>query len=93
MRFPLAALFFLVMSFIFFVSWAVASFLINATKDAMTPLAADLGSAEYDAMLVLLPTAFGVICVIFFLVGILLIFVMESLADEPEYYTRPPGRY
>lgn len=88
MRFPLAALGFIFASFIFFVAWAVSSYLINETKDAMTPLATELGSAEYSSMITLLPTVFGVICAIFFLVGILLLFVLDSLSDEPEYYYR-----
>ena len=88
MRFPLAALGFIVASFIFFVAWAVSSYLINEIKDAMTPYASDLSGTEYSSMLTLVPTAFGIICAIFFLVGILLLFVLDSLSDEPEYYYR-----
>jgi len=88
MRFPLAALFFLIMSFIFFVSWAVSSYLLSAVGDAITPLSASFMASTQGEFITLLPTAFGVICALFFLIGILLIFVLDSLADEPEMYWR-----
>jgi len=89
MRFPLAALFFLISSFIFFIGWAVSNFLLTSIVDAMTPYATDLGEASYTNLLTLLPTAFGIMCALFFIVGIILIFVLDSLADEPEMYWRP----
>jgi len=88
MRFPLAALFFIVSAFVFFVFWAVSSYLISVVGVAMTPLATELGSAEYSSELTLIPYAFGIICAIFFVTGVILIFVMDSLADEPEVYYR-----
>lgn len=86
MRFPTAALFFVIACFIFFVLWAVSSFMIGATVDVMQPLADNLGSSEYNNMLNMLPWAFGIICAIFFVSAILVVFVLESLSDEPEYY-------
>jgi hypothetical protein len=88
MRFPLAALFFLVTSFIFFVSWAVSSYIISAVDDALTPLSTGFSTSNFSELVTLLPTAFGIICAIFFIVGIFLIFVLDSLADEPEMYWR-----
>ena len=91
MRFPLAALFFLVGSFIFFICWGVSFYLINTVSDAMTPYAGDLGAegqTSFTNLLTLLPTAFGVICVLFFVMGLLLLFILDSLADEPEMYYR-----
>ena len=88
MRFPLAALFFVVLGFIFLAFWSVSSYLIDVVVDAMTPLAADLGSSSYDDLLVMLPYAFGIICVLFFVVGIVLFFVLDATADEPEMYWR-----
>lgn len=88
MRFPLAAIGFLVASFIFFVLWAVASYLMTTTVDAFTPLAANLGNATFTGYLTLLPGALGVLCAIFFFSGILAIFIVDSLSDEPEYYYR-----
>ena len=87
MRFPLAALFFLISAFIFFILWRVGSLLIDTTYDAMEPLSEGL-PAGYASLIALLPTAFGIICAIFFVTGILLIFVLDSLADEPETYYR-----
>jgi len=84
MRFPLAALFFLVASFIFFCFWAVMSLYLDTIKNALTPLA----TADAIANMELISTAFGIICAVFFLVGILLIFVMDALADESETYYR-----
>jgi len=84
MRFPLAALFFLIASFIFFCFWAVMSYYLDTIQDALLPTA----PADAIANLNLLPTAFGFICAIFFIAGILLIFVMDALADEPETYYR-----
>jgi len=87
MRFPLAALFFLIMSFIFFVSWAVSSYIITAVDDALTPIAS-FSTSSFNDLVTLLPTVFGIVCALFFIVGILLIFVLDSLADEPEMYWR-----
>jgi len=89
MRFPLAALFFLIMSFIFFVMWAVSSYLLSTVSDAITPLSPAFMASTQGGFITLLPTAFGVICGIFFITGILAIFIMDSLADEPEMYWRP----
>ena len=88
MRFPLAALFFLISSFIFFCFWAFTSLLLSSVGDALTPLSTDFMSSSQGEFITLLPTAFGIMCVLFFLVGILLIFVLDSLADEPEMYWR-----
>ena len=86
MRFPTAALFFVIACFIFFVLWAVSSYFIGATVDVMSPLAEDLSTDSYRDLLGLLPWAFGIICAIFFVTAIIIIFVLESLSDEPEYY-------
>ena len=86
MRFPAAALFFVIACFIFFVLWAVSSYMIGVTADAMSPLAENLESDNYSNMLGMLQWAFGIICAIFFVCAILVIFVLESLSDEPEYY-------
>ena len=88
MRFPLAALFFLISSFIFFVSWAVTSYLLSSVSDAMSPLAAALSGSGATDIISMLPTALGIICAFFFITGILLIFVLDSWSDEPEMYWR-----
>jgi len=86
MRFPTAALFFVIACFIFFVLWAVSSFLIAETVDVMSPLADKLETDNYRNMLNTLSWAFGIICAIFFVSAILVTFILESLSDEPEYY-------
>ena len=57
----------------------------------MNPLSSTLSAgsaASYTSMLTLLSTGFGIICAIFFVVGILLFFFLGSVSDEPEYYYR-----
>lgn len=91
MRFPIAALFFIISGFIFFVCWAVASFLMTTVSDAMSPFAANLSSTGATATINtigLLSTAFGVLAALFFIVGVVLIFVLDSWSDEPELYWR-----
>lgn len=88
MRFPLAAMFFLITAFIFFCFWAFSSFLLDAVVTAMTPLASDLAEPSYTNLLTLLPWAFGIICVLFLVAGIVVVFFLEATADEPEYYYR-----
>lgn len=87
MRFTLASLFFVIAAFVFFLLWAVSSFVITEVGDALDPIDDALPS-EYNDIITLLPTAFGIICAIFFVTGIVLIFVLDSLADEPEMYWR-----
>ena len=88
MRFPLAALFFLIAAFIFFCFWAYSSLVMTTVSDALTPLGSGFSTSSFSNLVTLLPTVFGIICALFFIVGILLIFVMGSLADEPEMYWR-----
>lgn len=87
MRFPIAAIMFLVGAFIFFIFFAATSYMQTNILDALDPLDDDLG-AEYDAQITLLSTAFAVIAAIFFVTGLLLIFIVDSLSEEPEYYWR-----
>ena len=89
MRLPISALMFLVSSFLFFVGWAVSSYFLNAVVEAMAPHYAKLGEPVLTGYLTLLPSALGVLCAIFFVTGILLIFVVDALADEPEMYYKP----
>lgn len=72
------------MGFIFFALWAILSRYLGAVYDALYTDA----PAGAQSIMDLLPTAFGVLCALFFVVGIVLFFVMESLADEPEMYWR-----
>lgn len=87
MRWAAASLFFVISSFIFFIFFAVSNMIITETHDALDARGGDLGTG-FNTILSLLPEAFLIIGVIFFLTGILLIFVLDALADEPEYYWR-----
>jgi len=68
--------------------WAVTSLFITVSVDAMTPLYTAVGNATLTGYLTLLPGAFAIICAIFFFTGIVLIFVLDALSDESEYYYR-----
>lgn len=87
MRFPLAAVLFIVGSFIFFTFAGVSYYLMSTIDTAIDSLSPGY-DATFQAIVDLLPTAFGVIAILFFVVGLLLIFVLESLSDEPEMYYR-----
>ena len=88
MKYPIAALFFVIACFIFFVLWAVCSLLLSEVRSAMQPLASQLSTNNYSNMLGNLSWAFGIICAIFFVSAIIVVFVLEALSDEPEIYYR-----
>jgi len=67
--------------------FAVSSMLLSETLDAMDDHTAGL-DARYNEQINLLNTAFGVISAIFFVTGIIAIFVLDSLSDDPELYYR-----
>ena len=85
MRFTLASVFFLIGSFIFFIMWAVGTFTITTIGDSLDDSAFD---SQYQNIKTLLTNAFGILAAIFFVCGILLIFILDALADEPEMYWR-----
>lgn len=87
MRFPIAAVMFLVGSFIFFIFFAATSYIQTNVMEALDPLDDDLDQTYHDEI-TLLSNAFAVIASIFFVVGLLLIFILDSLSEEPEYYWR-----
>ena len=87
MRWPLASLFLIIGSFIFLVMFAVSSLLLTEVGDALEPYSSDL-DATFAEELSFLPTAFAIVAAIFFVTGILLIFILDSLSDEPEMYWR-----
>jgi len=86
MRFPIAGLFFLILSVLLFIGWVVGSILLGATNDALEAERAGLDSHfgdELDAIL----SAFGVLGVFSLGLG-LVIFIYDAMADEPEEYYR-----
>ena len=92
LKFPILAIFFLCISFIFFIIWLVMTYLLNTIRDTLQPLGSTItnsaDNASFQNILTEVPMAFGIICCIFFVVGIILIFVLDSWSDEPEYYYR-----
>jgi len=84
MRFPLAALLFIVASFIFFVIYATATKLLTEVANALMPTA----PTEAVNLITLLQNAFGIISALFFVIGIILIFILDATADEQEMYWR-----
>jgi hypothetical protein len=84
LRFPGVAAVFLVLSAGFFAIYAVGSYFLGQVQDALVPTA----PADSLEMINFLPSVFGVIAAIFFVTGIILIFVLDSLRDDPEFYYR-----
>jgi hypothetical protein len=88
MRWAIVSVLFLVAVFGFFVGYAVSSLLLNTVKDAMQPFGEQLTeSTTYLAQNTLICSAFGIICAIGFTLMIV-IYVLDSLSDEPENYWR-----
>lgn len=86
MRFPVAAMFFVIASFIFLAVFAVGSLLLTELGDGLQSNVDRLDNDKLDEYWRVIPQAFGVIGAIFFITGILLFFVMDATMDEPEYF-------
>lgn len=90
-RFPLAALAFIVAGFIFLLCFGVGSKLLTTVDEGLekgiSQLEAD-SQTKVNSIVDLIVSAFGIISAVFFVTGILLFFIMDSLSDEPEYYYR-----
>ena len=90
MRFAITAILFIIAVFSFFIGYSIGSLLITSVGDALDPLGDDLTASSetsFDAISILISTAFGIICAII-VVMIIIIFVLDSLSDEPEEYWR-----
>lgn len=85
MRFPIAAIVFVVFGFAFGIAFAVASLIINTVKDALQTPVANLGVTEVTYWWTNIPLAFGVICVIMFILGGVVYFFFDSTREESEY--------
>lgn len=89
MRYPLAAIFFTISGFIFFAIYTFITYFLDTVDDALTPMLTTLsaeGQTTVAAHFDLIQKAFGILSIIFFLVAILLIFLVDSWRDDPEYY-------
>ena len=87
MRFTITSVLLIVTGFIFLIIWGWVTFLLQTVNEAMSPHATGL-DATFAFELDLIPAAFGVIAIIFFVAGILATFFLESFSDEPEMYWR-----
>lgn len=85
MKFAVAAVLLLVAVFGFFIGYAVCSFLLGTVLDVLTPFADQLSTSNAKDDMVLVNSGFGIICAII-LVFIIIVFVLDSLSDEPEVY-------
>ena len=86
-RFPVAAVLLLVVSFVFFIIWAIMSFVLNVVSDMVTTnpgiLGAD-GQAAVSNTANLLTTAFGVISLILFIAGVLVFFFFDVFKEKQD---------
>ena len=86
MRFPRAAIIFLVTAFVFMFMWGVSTRMITEFRDAVDPFDDNLGST-YDDEVSIIPVAFGVISAFMF-VMVVVVFFLDALGEEYEYYPR-----
>jgi len=84
MGFPTAALFLVIAGFMFLVFFGVGSLLLSEMDDALDPSTVD---AQFSYEVDIIVSAFGVIGAIMIVMAVV-IFVVESLSDEPEYFYR-----
>lgn len=85
MRFAVTAILLIVAVFGFFLGYGVSSYLLSTFYDALEPHASLLSSTNAKDDMILISSAFGIICAIA-LVMIIIVFVLDSLSDEPEMY-------
>jgi uncharacterized membrane protein SpoIIM required for sporulation len=90
MRFPKAAIMFMIGAFVFFLMFAVSSRIINEVDTALTPFDSGYDST-YQDIKNNIPTAFGLIVLILFVVGVIVAFFVDALGEEYEYYPRRRG--
>ena len=86
MRFPRAALIFLVSGFIFFACYAISNKLIDEFSTATGDFDSGYDST-YQNIKTSIPAAFGFISAIMF-VMVVVVFFLDSLGEEYEYYPR-----
>ena len=87
MRFPRAAIMFLIAAFVFFLMFAVSSRIINETDQALDTYDSGYDST-YQNIKTSISVAFGLIALILFVVGVIITFFVDALGTEYEYYPR-----
>ena len=85
MRLPGAVLGLLISSFIFFIFYVIGAIMLSEAYTALSSAGTGLGGT-YQYELSSITTAFGVICVLLFVIGIIVLFFFEVTAEEPETY-------
>ena len=88
MRFPIAGLIMIVLEFIVVASWAVIKLLHDIIRDELQPLSNNLNASSRASFLAVLDSmdlAFGVV-IVFLMILIIIVFVVDSLRQEPEQY-------
>ena len=85
MRFAFSSIFCIITGFVFLLMWGVTSYFLNEVKDAMTPY---LTGTTYSNYITLIPTAFGISAALFFIVGIVLFFIVDTMSEDYEGYYR-----
>lgn len=92
MRFPTATIFFLVIAFIMFIGFAVMSFVIGETSNALGPSAnqtlSSYSEGRFDEQVDMLTTGFGLASLCLFIVAGIS-YVVDCLRDEHEHYWEP----
>jgi hypothetical protein len=92
-RFPVAAVLLLVVSFVFFIIWAIMSFVLSVFSDMVTtnPGVLDAtGQAAVSSTASMLTTGFGVISLVLFIAGVLAFFFFDTFKEQQDevYYER-----
>ena len=90
-RFPLASVLLIAISFVFFIIWAVMSFVLTTVSSVFTGTTGTLdavGTAAVNSTINTLTIAFGVICLVLFVAGILVFFFFDVFRSESDviYY-------
>jgi uncharacterized protein with PQ loop repeat len=87
MRFAITAVLFIIAVFSFFIGYSVSSYVLDQVHTALEPFANELSTSNANDDMTLICTAFGIICSLV-IVLIIVIFVLDTLSDEPEMYWR-----
>jgi len=86
LRFPTAALFLVIAGFMFLAFFGVGSLLLSEMEEALEANDDNLdGQFNYEVDIII--TAFGVIAAIMLVMAVV-VFIVDSLSDEPEYFYR-----
>jgi chromate transport protein ChrA len=83
----LAAVLLVVVSFVFFIIWAIMSFVLNVVLEMVTGTTGTLdavGQAAVTSEATLLADAFGIISLVLFIAGVLVVFFFDTFKEEQD---------